>query len=97
MIPVKWRITDANGVGISDPTTFVSIGSALGMLDRGRCRRGQGERHGSSGLQFDGNGNWQINWKTPKAYVGQCRTMYLNLTNVTPDTPTSETAHFQFK
>ena len=52
---------------------------------------------GSSGLQFDGNGNWQINWKTPKAYVGQCRTMYLNLTNFTPDTPTSETAHFQFK
>jgi len=28
---------------------------------------------GASGLQNLGGGNYQINWKTDKAYTGQCR------------------------
>jgi subtilisin family serine protease len=51
-----------------------------------------------SGLLYQGNGNWQFNWKTPKAYAGQCRTMYLNLSDVIAPatTPVDRTAMFQF-
>jgi hypothetical protein len=34
---------------------------------------------GASGLQYAGDGYWQFNWKTPKTYAGQCRTMVLTL------------------
>jgi len=30
-------------------------------------------------LQYLGDGTWQFNWKTPKNYAGQCRTLSLNL------------------
>ena len=32
---------------------------------------------GSSGLQYNGDGYWQFNWKTPKDYANTCRAMYV--------------------
>jgi hypothetical protein len=102
-IPVKWRITDANGVGVSDPNSFVAVTSD------GRSCSGSGvvdpiELYaGSSGLQYLGDGYWQFNWKTPKAYAGHCRTMYLNLADQTSLSggevtgPSTRSAYFQFK
>jgi hypothetical protein len=32
---------------------------------------------GSSGLQYNGDGYWQFNWKTLKNNANTCRTMYI--------------------
>jgi len=32
---------------------------------------------GSSGLQYNGDGYWQFNWKTPKDDASTCRTIHL--------------------
>ena len=98
-IPIKWRLTDANGVGISDPASFVSVTSNTVGCAAGLASDEIETYAGSSGLQYLGNGNWQYNWKTPKAYAGQCRTMYLNLSDVISPatTPANRTAMFQFK
>jgi hypothetical protein len=34
---------------------------------------------GGSGLQNLGNGDYQLNWKTPTTYAGSCKTMVLDL------------------
>jgi hypothetical protein len=48
---------------------------------------------GGSGLQYQGNGNWQINWKTLSSYPkGSCRVMELRLND-----GTSHYANFKFK
>jgi hypothetical protein len=92
-IPVKWRLTDANGVGISDPASFVNV---VSNTTSGACSGTPDaleEYAGSSGLQYLGDGYWQFNWKTPKNYVGQCRTMKLLLS----DNVQTRTAGFVFK
>ena len=90
-IPIKWHITDPNGIPISNPLSFISITST----STGYCG-GQGdpieEYSNSSGLQYKGDGNWQFNWSTPKNYAGQCRTMRLTLSD-----GTTLSAYFNFK
>jgi hypothetical protein len=92
-IPVKWRITDANGVGISDPASFRSVTSTGGVNCSTSSVDAIEDYTGNSGLQYLGNGNWQFNWKTPKSYAGQCRRMKLNLADGTVD----RVADFKFK
>lgn len=80
IVPVKWRLTDENGVGIAGSYSFASITakSEAGLT----C---QGEQDSietfvaSSGLQYLGDGVWQFNWKTLKSYSGKCIVMSLNL------------------
>jgi hypothetical protein len=94
-VPVKWRIVDKNGLPISDPASFVSL-TSYGV----NCATFAGDptnsveevAAGSSGLQYQGDGWWQFNWKTSKAYKGQCRTMKLTL-----DDKSEHTASFSFK
>jgi len=94
-IPVKWKITSKDGTPISDPASFVSLKSYVV-----NCTTFEGDptntidepEAGSSGLQYLGDGWWQYNWKTAKAYQGQCRTMKLTL-----DDGTVHTANFSFK
>jgi hypothetical protein len=81
-IPVKWRITDANGAPISDPASFKDLTSYLincNSLSGDAATAIEEYAAGSSGLQYLGDGYWQFNWKTPKTYAGQCRTMVLTL------------------
>ena len=47
---------------------------------------------GASGLQNLGNGNYQINWRTDKAYAGQCRQVNVTLGGDT----TAHGADFKF-
>jgi hypothetical protein len=92
-VPVKWRLTDQDGLAVSDPSTFVSITSqAAGGTCGGLPSDAVETYSGDSGLQYLGDGNWQFNWKTPKSYAGQCRTMTLTL-----DDGTTKQADFQFK
>jgi len=90
-IPIKWRLTDANGYAVSDPGNFASITS----INTGTCTAVTDEIEtyaGSSGLQYLGDGYWQWNWKTPKTYAGGCRTMTLTLSD-----GTTHEANFKFK
>jgi hypothetical protein len=95
-IPIKWRLTDTDGVPISDPQSFVTVTSSATPGACGGTADAIETYAGSSGLQYLGDGYWQFNWKTPKAYAGQCRTMRLNLKDQELITST-RTATFQFK
>jgi hypothetical protein len=99
-IPVKWRITDPTGAGISDPDSF-GVGGVGGLssypidcstLSEIGTDVTTESAAGASGLQYMGDGNWQYNWKTPKTYANQCRTMVLKLND-----GNTYTADFQFK
>ena len=75
-IPVKWRLSDFAGAGVSDPESFLGLtsyvvgcGDWTGLADDAVPEIAAG----SSGLQYQGDGNWQFNWKTPKNYANQCR------------------------
>ena len=49
---------------------------------------------GGSGLTNLGDGYYQINWKTPSAYAGSCKSLSLNLGEGEPRT---ELAYISFK
>jgi hypothetical protein len=97
-IPIKWRLTDAAGVGISDPNSFGNPPTAgltsYSIACDGSSPSSQVEEYapGESGLIYQGNGNWQINWKTPKTYGGTCRLMVITLRD-----GSTHTAQFKFK
>ncbi len=94
-IPVKWRLTEKDGLPISDPASFISIKSL-----RVDCATYAGDpinyvedpAAGPSGLQYLGDGWWQYNWKTSKNYAGECRIMKLTLGDYS-----EYTASFTFK
>jgi hypothetical protein len=94
VVPVKWRLTDANGVAIDNPA---SIGRVL-TSPPVNCSDFAGELNtveeaaGSSGLQYVGDGYWQFNWKTPKDYADTCRVLGVEFN----DGKVSPTANFTF-
>lgn len=93
-VPVKWRLTDATGHPVSDPTSFVSLTSSpVSCSDFTGTPESAIETYaGASGLQYLGDGNWQYNWKTPTPYANTCRTMVLYLKD-----GSSHTANFKFR
>jgi len=93
-VPVKWRLLDRNGDPVSDPGSVVGLTSTRHDCDTG-CPLDTLEMAaaaGDSGLQYLGDGYWPYNWKTPKSYAGQCRTMTLELSD-----GSTHMAEFQFK
>ena len=78
-IPLKWRLTDAQGNPVLDLATATvtvsqlscALGSAADLIEEVAA--------GSSGLQNLGDGYYQINWKTPSSYAGSCKSLNLNL------------------
>ena len=92
-IPVKWRITDHDGSGISDRASFVSITSGSTTCSSSDPLDAVETYSGNSGLQYLGDGYWQFNWKTPKSFRGRCRLMRLDLADGRMD----RIAHFQFR
>jgi len=92
-IPVRWHLESQDGTPVSDSSSFVSVTSKAG---NGACA-GQPtdaveDYSGGSGLQYLGDGDWQFNWKAPRSYAGQCRTLILTLSD-----GSTYTARFQFK
>jgi hypothetical protein len=82
-VAVKWRITDYNGVPVTNDSTFVEVDTSLpksGTCDTVPEFAVQDEQFkGGSNLQNLGGGNFQFNWATLKTYSTQCRTMSLRL------------------
>jgi hypothetical protein len=92
-IPVTYRLTAPDGTPVSDPASFKELTSQSGGgVCAGLPQDAIEYYSGGSGLQYLGDGNWRFNWKTPKSYAGQCRTMTLRLAD-----NTTHTANFQFK
>ena len=95
-IPAKWRLTDGLGTPIPDATSFAGLFSyPINCLDLQGDVVDSVEEYaaGDSGLQYNGDGYWQFNWKTPKSYAGTCRAMYV----VFDSGATSPVVKFQFK
>jgi hypothetical protein len=93
-IPVKWRLVDFC-VPVSDPTSFEGLHSYNVSCDSVTEIPTDviEEYAGNSGLQYQGDGNWQFNWKTSKTYANTCRAMYVEFSNGT----FSPVVIFQFK
>jgi hypothetical protein len=93
-IPIKWRLTDANDVPIDDPASFADLFSSQNLCEGGLPTDSVAEdAAGDSGLQYNGDGYWQFNWKTEKAYANTCRAMYVEFNSGA----TSPIVKFQFK
>lgn len=92
-IPVKWQLFDGT-TPVSDPASFIGLTSR-----QVNCTAFTGtdpdvvETYtNASGLLYLGDGTWQFNWKTAKAYAGQCRIMTVTLSD-----GSTHSASFQFK
>lgn len=78
-IPLKWRLTAADGTPVTGLAEVAVNAVSL------TCEEGQSPEpieevaDGIAGLQNLGDGNYQWNWKTPKAYAGLCKTLKLDL------------------
>ena len=80
-IPLKWRVTDANGAPITDlASVAVSATSLTCDLDI-TADLIEEYSAGLTGLQNLGDGYYQYNWKTPKSYAGSCKTVHVDLGN----------------
>jgi hypothetical protein len=94
-VPVKWVLTQ-NGAPVSDPASFAGLlsyptacSSGAGSIDDAIDQSATG----ASGLQYNGDGNWQINWKTLASYKNTCRAVVVKFSDGT----TSPPANFKFK
>lgn len=94
-VPVKVQVTDPDGnpvttdPGLTLTSTESDCTSATGTTDVIETYAGA-----ASGWQHQGDGVWQLNWKTPKAYAGTCREMKVDV----PASFTLErTATFRFR
>jgi len=90
-VPVIWRLTDANEAPVTDPASVAAITSTTSACSPAQAADDVETYAGNSGLQNLGDGYWQFNWKTPKGYAGQCRTLKLNLAD-----GATHTAEFRF-
>ncbi len=86
-IPIKWWLTDANGKPVSKATVLSTIKIMSYKVD---CTSLIGDpttasaigSPGKSGLKYQGNGRWMINWKTDKSFRGTCRKMFIAFNSV---------------
>jgi hypothetical protein len=96
-IPLKWRLTDYFGVGVTNVTAVsvkatamsCSLGSSTDLVEE--------YASGSSGLQNLGDGYYQFNWKTPTSYASSCKSIGIRM-GLSGDAPLLDgLANFQFK
>lgn len=78
-IPLKFRITDANGCPITNLTSVTVTAVSLSCPSGVTTDLLEEYSAGSSGLQNLGDGYYQWNWKTPTTYVNSCKTLKLNV------------------
>jgi hypothetical protein len=93
-IPLKWRLTDFLGNPVLTLTTVTvkvndascSVGSTTDQVEE--------YASGSSGLQNQGDGHYQFNWKTPGSYASSCKRLSLEFV---PGYAEGPLAYFTFK
>jgi hypothetical protein len=99
-IPLRWRLYDLGNNAVTNLSpAVVQHGSVSLTCASGSAGSDAVEEYaiGSSGLQNQGGGAYQLNWATPSSYAGTCRQLRLDLGERNPDgTPYYRTANFQF-
>ncbi len=79
VIPLKWRFLDANDQPITS-LTGVSVNVSALNCDGGPASDTiEQYAAGPSDLQNLGDGYYQLNWKSPKAYASTCKTINLDV------------------
>jgi len=78
-VPLKWRLTAADGSPIKDPATFQGVWSyQVDCVTKEVLSNPEmGKAPGKSGPKYQGKGKWHYNWKTDKKFSGTCRMMYV--------------------
>ena len=97
-IPLKWGLYDLGGNPITDLAAVhvTSVSLSCYSLTEGQDAVEE-YATGASGLQNLGEGGYQLNWATTKAFAGTCRRLRLDLGERNPDgTPFYRTADFRF-
>jgi hypothetical protein len=77
-VPLKWRLLDANGRPVTTLASASVRTIARDCADAGEDTVEELAEAGST-LQNLGDGNYQLNWRTPKDYAGSCRRLLLDL------------------
>jgi hypothetical protein len=91
-IPLKWRLTDANGAPILNLASVTIRVTSLSCSVGATADLVEEYASGASGLQNLGDGYYQFNWKTPTSYANSCKTLNLEVGD-----GVLRTAQFQFK
>jgi uncharacterized protein YjiK len=80
-IALKWRVTDANGIPVTnlEPGAITVTATSLSCGAGSTVDAIEEYSTGDAGLQNLGNGYYQWNWKTPKAYAASCKTLHVNI------------------
>jgi hypothetical protein len=99
-IPLKWQLFDytVEPVLDLDPAVVRVTSVAIPCDSSGEPTDPLDEyAAGTSGLQNLGDGNYQLNWGTPKSYAGTCRRVRVDLGERNPDgTVFYRTTDFRF-
>ena len=78
VVPLAWSLTDGDG-----PVTDLSEATLAWVTMPCDSEQGSNpveqQAAGESGLQHLGDGVYQINWKTPRAYAGSCGALQLDI------------------
>lgn len=93
-IPLKWRITNATGLGVSDPASFVGIRVVRTACDDSAPIDVIEVNPETTGLKYHGDGYWQMNWRSPSTLSGSCATVSAKLAD---GVTTGRAAAFVFK
>jgi hypothetical protein len=78
-IPLKWRVTDANGNPIANLTSVSVTSVAGGCSASAPADTLEEYATSNTGLQNLGDGYYHFNWQTEKSWAGSCRTLRLDL------------------
>jgi hypothetical protein len=81
-VPTKWRLTTASGV-VADPSSVVSTTSGEVACDASAPDVEVATAANGGGLRYLGDGSWQYNWATERAWAGTCRQFVLRLADGT--------------
>jgi len=78
-IPLKWRLTDATGAPVTTLSgAQITVAGITCSLDT-TADQLEEVAAGASGLQSLGDGNYQLNWKSPTSYANSCKRLRLDL------------------
>jgi hypothetical protein len=78
-IPLKWRLLTSDGAPVTNLTSAKLTVAALACSATAPVDDLEQVVATASGLQNLGNGYYQLNWKSDKAYAGSCKTLHLDL------------------
>ena len=93
-IPLKWRITDANGNPITNLTDVTVTATSLSCNAAITSDSIEEYATSNSGLHNLGDGYYQWSWRIPTSYANSCKTLRLDLGEGTGN---EHTALFQFR